>query len=177
MQCYQCDSNTAGCRTSELATAVFSPCKKYLAEDNCYTAVEGGILYRGCESDEAHKCNANNNCEACKTNNGCNDVVGSTDVTCNACTDCGTNAQVDKICSEEFEGDTCGHSITSGVVFKGCASECNDCTKCKGDKCNNQLYCFTCDSNTESSCLTNPATSTSTLCAVGATCITATGII
>lgn len=176
-QCYQCDSTTAGCRTSELTTAQFTPCLKYTADEKCYTVIEGNVLYRGCESDEANKCTGNANCETCDNENGCNNIVGSSDVTCKSCTNCGTNAQVDKTCTEDFGSDSCAHSITAGVVFKGCASECEgtECAKCTGADCNNQLYCITCNSDTEGTCLTNPATTLSALCESGATCITATG--
>lgn len=131
-------------------------------------------MYRGCESDVAEKCTANANCVKCTNEIGCNSVVGSSDFTCKACENCGTTAQVDKTCSVDFGSDSCAHSITDGLVFKGCAADCAECTKCQGSNCNNQLYCVTCDSDTTPTCLTNPALSSSTLCSAGATCITAT---
>lgn len=176
-QCYQCDSTSPGCTNSELTTSQVTPCLKYTADENCYTVIEGDVLYRGCESDQANKCTGNANCITCNNDNGCNNIVGSSEVTCKSCTNCGNNPPEDKTCNEDFGSDSCAHSITDGVVFKGCASECEEagCAKCKDSNCNNLLYCITCNSDAEITCVSNPAITSSVLCDSGATCITATG--
>lgn len=174
-QCYQCDSSTTGCIAAELTPAQFTPCLKYTADENCYTVVEGDVLYRGCESDEANKCTDNASCEKCNSENGCNNIMGSSDVTCKSCTNCGTNAQADKTCTKDFGSESCAHSITEGNVFKGCASECEECTKCADSNCNNLLYCISCNSDTDKTCVSNPAITSSALCVSGTTCTTAIG--
>lgn len=134
-------------------------------------------ISRGCLSDIiADTCTSNNECIDCE-GDGCNIVVGTQNVQCKVCADCGGDTPSPSAsCAVDFGAEqTCYNSITTTFeVSKGCAKDCPDptCNYCQGADCNDQLYCLRCASTVDNECIAGTENPFATPCGKGLKCIT-----